>query len=204
MHECRKCVELGLRFCRPYLPNGFIEGDAHSPIWIIGINPKERVDWIDTRSEDDLRDGFAELASKHGYFRKFRDVSERLFARIGKPNGVAHTDLVKCSSLSWPPKGASALTARQIVANCAEFLRMQIVQFKPRLLLCNGSDVCRFIRTVVQPVAIPACATSYRGRVDGHEIDVVLSGFIGRIDNFAKRRLGQEIERIADELGLLG
>jgi len=33
---------------------------------------------------------------------------------------------------------------------------------------------------------------------DGGKIHVILSGFIGRLDNYAKRRLGREIDHYLD------
>lgn len=67
--------------------------------------------------------------------------------------------------------------------------------------------MCEFVRNLIPPVEDHG--TSYVGRLPGHgghpgeeEIAVVLTGFIGRIDIYAKRRLGRELEGYMDHLNL--
>ena len=202
--SCDRCATHNVRFCRTYKPEEFIEGDPSSPSWIIGINPAESGDWRDGRSTLELAQGFSEHAKKTGYFRDFRAVSPQLFARLGVAGGVAHTDLVKCSSESWPPADVGGRSASAIVANCSDYLLQQIRRFRPKLLICNGSAVCEYIRDIVKTSDTMELATSYVGTIDEQSITVVLSGFIGRIDNHARRRLGREIEDHARRLGLEG
>lgn len=38
--------------------------------------------------------------------------------------------------------------------------------------------------------------TAYKSNIYGTEVIVILSGFIGRIDDYSKRRLGYEIESL--------
>lgn len=200
--QCNKCEVHGLSFCRTYAPAEFIEGDPHSPIWIIWINPAMTTDWKDGRSTQALRDEFAQLARERSYFRDFRTASAWLFEGMGKPAGVAHTDIVKCSTLSWPPKKLSAKAASAVIAECSQYLREQLRAFGPKMLICNGSAVCQFIMDLIPRPGSDREATSYVGSLYGLQITVVLSGFIGRIDNHAKRRLGREIEEHARRLGL--
>lgn len=201
MHICDKCQKFGVQFHRPYRPEEFVEGDPRSPIWIIGLNPKNNVGWNDSeRTADSLKNYFS--ASVHPYFRDFREVSERLYKSLGQPGGTAHTDIVKCSSMSWPPNG-DRKAAPTIVENCTPYLRQQIEQFRPRMIICNGADVCRVITKVLPPEReLAADATSYSSVLGSHRICIVLSGFIGRVDNYAKRRLGSEVERLLHEIGL--
>jgi len=207
MKVCDKCREYGLNFKRPYDVAEFVEGYPDSPVWIIALNPGVETTWEDTRSGEKLASTFHDLvhdlARKNSYFRNFSRVSEWLYSRLGKSGGVAHTDLVKCSSPSWPPSGCSGSDVNQIVANCTPFLHEQLTRFKPRIVICNGADVCLYIKTAIPPdKPIGNSTTSYRGHVDGVEIWVVLSGFIGRIDNYARMRLGAEVERIAEQIGV--
>lgn len=201
---CEKCKTYGLQYCRTYQPADFIEGDPASPIWLIGINPAMPPDWPDGRSTEELREGFAALAGRNSYFRDFRTVSPWLFEGLGLRNRVAHTDLVKCSSNEWPPAGVKGRDADAISSNCSQYLVEQLTRYQPQMLVCNGSKVCQYIVELLPPaIDRPAESTSYSARIGGREVVVVLSGFIGRIDNHSKRRLGREIEDHARRLGLM-
>jgi uracil DNA glycosylase superfamily protein len=205
MHECDKCAVYGLRFQRTYAPEDSIEGNRAARIWIIGLNPAVDPEWVDTRSIAELEAYFDSPRAVHSYFRDFAKVSRTLHERFGKAGGVAHTDLVKCSHKSWPPPGVKSREAQQIVENCRQFLIAQLNQFTPAMIICNGAEVSTAIKEIFVPPdpASDDLVTSYicehrRGRTC-----IVLSGFIGRIDNYAKRRLGREIEARLVELGLL-
>jgi len=105
MKECNKCKAFGLGFKRNYLPQEFIEGKTNSKIWIIGLNPAAEMNWEDSmRDADDLSIAFEDKSKLPSYFKNFEKVSPVLFNLFGKENGVAHTDLVKCSSKKWPPE----------------------------------------------------------------------------------------------------
>lgn len=202
MNVCEKCEALGVTYRRTYAASEFLEGYSDSPIWIVGINPAEDPSWNDGRSLELLKTGFSGLSRQVPYFRNFSRVSSWLHSQIGQPQGVAHTDLVKCSSKSWPPPGCSGKAARDVVSNCSPFLVEQIMRFRPKLIVCNGSEVSTFIQSVLHPSEPLDGATSYRSTVGEAVVWVVLSGFIGRIDNFARARLGAEIERIATAIGV--
>lgn len=201
MHTCEKCKSVGLQFERKYKPEEFIEGDPASPIWIVGINPSASTDWKDTRSSEDLKNYFNDKKSIHSYFKDFSQVSQIVFDRLGKEQGVAHTDIVKCSSKSFPPEGVTGMNANKIIENCSSFLRQQIMVYKPKLLICNSAKVCNYILETLPPKnSSSQKLTYYFSELDGNLICIVLSGFIGRIDNYSKRRLGIEIERIISEM----
>jgi len=198
MNTCHRCSSLGLRFERQYEPHEFIEGDPASRVWIIGLNPAEDPAWVDPRQRSELLRYFDDPAKVHTYFKQFKVVSERLFSLLGKNGGVAHTDLVKCSSYSWPPENANGADRAKIISNCAGYLQLQIDTHSPELIVCNGSEVSSEVRRLLPPpVGTPVNATNYvHTRPNGNTVTVVLSGFIGRIDNYAKRRLGVEIESL--------
>lgn len=201
MHECTKCHEFGMNFKRGYQPVDFIEGKKDSNVWIVGINPANDQSWVDNRTAKDLEEYFDDLNSIHGYFNDFKSVSESVFERFGKNGGTAHTDLVKCSSKSFPPETAKGKRAVAVISNCKGFLIDQIKTHKPKIIVCNGAEVSKFMLDFLPPPSgHKKGQTSYWSNIDGFNICVVLSGFIGRIDNYAKRRLGIEIEARLHEL----
>jgi len=192
---CNRCTSHGLSFAQPFSPSDFIVGDPSSPVWIIGLNPKtnDQINILD--STEKLRAYFEDFTSIHPYFRDFKNVSPKLFDALGKKNGVAHTDLVKCHSKEWFPTTAGMRDS--IVSNCSEYLINQIETHKPRILFCNGADVCKFmIQMFVPPDGFE---TYYKVTKSDFSFWVVLSGFIGRIDNYSKRRLGREIEALLEQ-----
>lgn len=199
MQECRKCEQFGLLFRRPYQPDEFIEGSADSKIWIVGLNPAvEPVPEVSA-----LADYFADPSKMHPYFRDFATVSTRLFEGLGKTGGTAHTDLIKCSSKAWPPPGVTPAGRITIIRNCEGYLINQIQKYRPAMIVCNGAEVSAAIKAALPPEpVISKDATSYFAQVGEQRVCVVLSGFIGRIDNYAKRRLGREIEARLAEMGL--
>ncbi len=195
MNECMKCQEYGLRFKRNYQPVEFIEGKKDSIVWIVGLNPAAAQDWVDSRTPEDLEKYFDDFQTIHSYFKDFKSVSESVFEKFGKNCGTAHTDIVKCSSKSFPPETAKGKKAAAVINNCKGFLEKQIKTYKPKIIVCNGAEVSKFMLSFLPPPTTHTKAqTSYWSSIDEIKICVVLSGFIGRIDNYAKRRLGIEIE----------
>lgn len=204
---CNQCEPLcGFRFDRPYAPEDWIEGDPSSPIWIIGLNPRSTdldntESGINHRSLEQTRRGFAEHAKGVGYFKIFKRVSPALYALLG--TRVAHTDLVKCASPSWPPPGTKNAVKEEVVKNCSAYLRIQIQAHWPQLLICNGADVCKFIRNMLPPPPGTADnAPNYISNGMGKPIIVVMTGFLRQLDNFNLRRIGLEIESLAHQAGV--
>ena len=200
MHNCTKCKEHGLEFCRNYSPDQFIEGWPASPIWVVSLNPKQAVDWRDERRAEELSSALKRLR-RTSFFKEFQTVSSLLYQILGEENGVAHTDLVKCSSPTFPPRGIRRQGVREVIMNCTPYLQAQLAQWKPRIVICNGVPVCRGVQQLIPPPQ-PA-GTSYMSNLDGQEVGVVLSGFLGRLDRYAKARLGQEVEGFMEHFGLL-
>jgi hypothetical protein len=127
-------------------------------------------------------------------------VSAKLYKLFGKDKGVAHTDIVKCFSNGFPPKNCKGRETRAIINNCKGYLKEQIKEWFPRIIICNGSPVCEIIKGFIGHQI--DYGTSYTGDFDGNEITVILSGFIGRIDDYAKLRLGKEIEFYMEKYGI--
>ncbi len=85
--------------------------------------------------------------------------------------------------------------------NCRPHIERQLSVLKPKLIICNGADVCEAMKKIITQTE--SVENSYLGMFDNDNIRVVLSGFIGRIDNYAKRRLGIEIEHYMKELSFV-
>lgn len=199
MHECRKCEAYDLTFRREYPPEDFLEGFSDAKVWIVGLNPA-----VEPRPEATAPEStFVDLSKVHSYFRDFAIVSPRVFEGLGKQAGTAHTDLVKCASSSWPPQGVKASDRAKIIANCENFLLNQIRKRRPSMIICNGAEVSAAIKRALPPSAeVSPEVTCYFALIDGSRVAIVLSGFIGRIDHYSKRRLGREIESLLDEMGV--
>ncbi len=200
---CDKCKNYGFEFRSRHniSPIDFIDGNVNADIWIIGLNPKNKVGHIEERSLNDFK---LFNPNGHPYFRDFKKVSERLYKNWERQDrNIAHTDLVKCFSETFPPKNIENVknNQRHIVDNCVGFLKKQILISKPKMIICNGSPVCREIIRMFPPNQNYDldCLTSYCTNIDNHKFWIVLSGFIGRIDNRNKRRLGMEIEQIIEK-----
>lgn len=172
------------------MASDFLEGKRDSPIWIIGLSPKGNLEKNDERDVTELENYFK--GDIHPYFHDFRKVSKKLYNLFGKERGVAHTDIVKCFSNEFPPKNCKRKEAQIIISNCKGYLEEQIKKYFPKIIICNGSPVCKIIKRVIKPQI--DYITSYVGNFDEKEIAVILSGFIGRLDDYAKLRLGKEIE----------
>ncbi len=203
---CDKCRNYGLSFRTTHnvSPVDAIDGNLNADIWIIGLNPKNRIGHIEERSLADFK---SFNPNGHPYFRDFKKVSEKLYKNWEHDNrNIAHTDLVKCFSDTFPPKNGDKgkNNSRTIIDNCIDYLKMQILTHKPKMIICNGSPVCwEMIRLLPpEPNTNLDNLTSYCANVDNHAFWIVLSGFIGRIDNRNKRRLGMEIEQIIEKEGI--
>ncbi|PQJ74762.1 uracil-DNA glycosylase family protein [Polaribacter gangjinensis] len=209
---CNKCSKFGLEYNNSNLnsPSDFIEGNLDAKVWIIGLNPKTNQNEIFDPSFDDLRNF---KPSNHSYFKDFKKVSNKLYENWESKNSkIAHTDLVKCGSASFPPahpvtsKKLSNKETNVIINNCFEHLKNQLLIHKPLLLICNGSYTSESIFNFFSPddLSIKSIKSvgSYKSTFEGHTFTIVLSGFIGRIDDWSKRRLGLEIENAIDNLGI--
>ncbi len=75
----------------------------------------------------------------------------------------------------------------------------------PKLLICNGADVCYQIMSLFNfSNSDIHKATKFKAHInlkDGtiHEFWIGLSGLLERVDDWRKRRLGVEIEKILEE-----
>ena len=207
---CKKCVPYGLGFYAAHIsPVDYIEGKLNSVVWIIGLNPKGDVGNEEKRTIQDF-DNFS--PSSHSYFKDFRKVSQKLYDNFNSANSrVAHTDLIKCFSPGFPPvvqdkDQQKIVDVEPVIKNCVVHLKEQLHRHQPKIIICNGSPVSWEILKIFPPPATENwnTITSYQADLPGtdHKFWIVLSGFIGRIDDRNKRRLGVEIEQILKQEGI--
>lgn len=117
--------------------------------------------------------------------------------------------MVKCFSHTFPPPITETETNVrkahiEIIDNCKEHLIQQLNKNRPKLIICNGSNVCWEMIKFFPPENrtdlkfVPSYKTQVELKNGIHEFWIVLSGFIGRIDDRNKRKLGKEIEKIIE------
>jgi len=200
---CNKCKSYGLKFRsnQNIKPIDAIAGNADADIWIIRLNPKNKIGQIEERSLEDIN---SLDPNSHPYFRDFNKVSEKLYKNWEKEDSnIAHVDIVKCFLDFFPPKSSSDLITpqRQITNNCGEYLKDQLLTHKPKIIICNGTQVSWEMMRYFPPKDHLDfdTLTSYQSRIFDYKPWIVLSGFISRVDNRNRRRLGMEIEQIIEK-----
>lgn len=207
LSKCNKCQNLGLSFYAKHInPSEYIEGNPKAIIWIVGLNPKGDIGCVEERDKVEMLNFDPDSSS---YFKDFRKVSSTLYNNWkSNDSKIAHTDLVKCFSNSFPPiikenGSEKKIKTEHIVNNCSIYLQDQIKFGKPKILICNGSSVCQEIIRLFPPDdshidsnTITSYKTSQNMNGEIHSFWIILSGFIGRIDDRNKRRLGMELENI--------
>ncbi len=198
-YHCKKCTSLcpEFNFHRNYSPEDYIEGNPYSKIWIVGINPKK--EGKDYRTKKELRNYFSSN-DVHPYFNDFKKVSKKLYELLMKKDKVAHIDIIKCSTTSFPPKGIGK-NLKKVISNCLVYIKKQIEIYHPRLIICNGTPASKVVKSIIPPsYKTSDKKTSYFNSNKG--IEVILSGFIGRIDDYSKIRLGKEVDYYITKLKL--
>lgn len=194
---CNKCEQFGFTFKAEHLnsPKEFWEGPKDAKILIVGLNPKNDPNRVEERTINEME--FLDPES-HPYFRDLKNVSKNLYDNWSSDSSiVAHTDLVKCSSYHFPPKindiTLNKKSVQLIINSCSSYLIEQIKRSNVEMIICNGAPVSKMIRSIFPPQNNDHI-TSYNYQLHDRNIKIILSGFIGRIDNHNRRRLGQEIE----------
>ena len=208
MTTCRVCANTGLEFSSEYYsPEDFLHGKRSSRIWIVGINPKKEKDkLLHNRKIDYLVNYFNNKENIHPYFNDFKRVSMRLYNLLGEENGAAHTDIVKCFSKKTPPSHCFDKCKEYIVKQLENQLRFNLL---PKIIICNGAPVCDVISNILniktrkqRKKENDKLITSDIGNFHDNQVTVIYSGFIGRIDDYSKIRLGKEIEKYMDIYGI--
>jgi uracil-DNA glycosylase len=206
---CEKCLKVGLCFktTNGLKPNEYLLGSTEAKIWLVGLNPKLEEDEFVERGTSESLNLFTPENS-HSYFDDYKKVSKKLYNAFQNKKLVAHTDLVKCATKRFPPTPKKK-EIEFIIDNCKQHLIEQIITLKPRIIVCNGSATSWAMLDLFKPKVESVdwkSITSYKTEVSNNNTEVsfwvILSGFIGRIDDRNKRRLGLEIENIASMEGI--
>jgi hypothetical protein len=139
--KCDRCSSIGLSFHADNIfPYEYLEGGLSADIWIVGLNPKAAIGTIERRTREQFETFDPDC---HSYFQDFKKVSQKLYKNWKGQNGrIAHTDLVKCFSPTFLPTQKSS-DKETIVNNCKVHLLRQIQTRRPKVIICNGSDVCK-------------------------------------------------------------
>lgn len=202
--KCNLCESFGLKYYSHHIfPYEYLEGKSNSDIWIVGLNPSGPIGYINERKKEDFLNFDPDC---HSYFKDFKKVSPKLYTNWKSNNSrIGHTDLVKCRSLKFPPT-ENHKDKVSIVNNCVAHLKRQIEEHCPKVIICNGSEVCKEMIKFFPPESATfeniKSTTSYSTIFNGQKLWIVLTGFIGRIDDWNKRRLGKEIEHILNVEGI--
>lgn len=176
-----------------------IEGDPKSPIWIVALNPRGDPPKADAPRPLVNTATWGEPNPRAKHFRRLRGlVGDDWHSELLMPEGIAHTDLVKCGSPGFDDAAKSA------VDFCKDYLLAQVLEHRPRLLLVLSSDASR---VVAEEAHMPAGATEGYWRTTGssvnHDCLVLLSGYSSpRQDRFAKARLQKDFLRACVQVGL--
>ncbi|MGE7772303.1 uracil-DNA glycosylase family protein [Viridibacillus arvi] len=224
-----KCTCLYSKSChidynRDYSPTEFFFGYPNSKIWLIGVNPSGPVKQSENHYVGDKEEHFIygflpendkNKYSQTDYFGRFQKVSMKLFNLFGKENGVAHTDLVKCFSLSWksaPFKEVNnSISLNNLIRNCTNHLKSQLdskdIEF-PKIIICHGRPVVDAISNLITgPVLSDGSSTectsylgSYKKGEEIYNVIIINTGMIHRLDDYARSRLGKEIELYMDQI----
>ncbi|MBS4212448.1 uracil-DNA glycosylase family protein [Neobacillus rhizophilus] len=222
--SCIYSISCKTNYNRDYNPTEFFFGYPNSKIWLIGVNPAGPVEQSGNHFVGDKLNHFIHGFSLENdknkykqtdYFGRFQKVSMKLFNLFGKENGVAHTDLVKCFSPSWTSDSFkdldSSIALKNIISNCTNHLKSQLdskdLEF-PKIIICHGRPVADVISKLIpNPVLSDGSSikyTSYIGSYkkgeENYNVIIINTGMIHRLDDYAKSRLGKEIELYMDQI----
>ena len=202
IYTCEKCKALGFE---RNISNGMIplfgEGNPNNPIWIIGLNPKEEENGLMAPESANEFESYIETelnyfrSSVHQYFKDFKHVFGANWSEVFKEY-VYHTDIVKCGSKSFRKN------QRKAIATCSEYISKQLAVYSPKIIICNGSPVSDWFKKNYPNELKEGNGTSFFIKNEKGGLYVLLSGFIGRIDNYARLRLGKELKEQLDYFNL--
>jgi hypothetical protein len=187
---CPKCDEcpMALKYGIPiFEPDKAVEGDAMSPIWVVGINPKTKPERHKPGKPNPITWRPEDTNWSAPHFRRLGQVLGEDWYQLLKSGGIAHTDLLKCGS-----PGVTDVENRA-VSHCRSFLIHQVRKYRPKLLLIVSSAASRFI---AEAANLPSGSTEgdwQFGSKSYEKCYVLLSGYTGpRQDRYAKRRLNSD------------
>lgn len=149
-YSCHQCTKPYIQkeddepfsFKFEYSPIECLWGKYSSKILYVGVNPfSERIGGNNHFSSEILRNG----PSKNSYFGTIHHWYPPLYEEIGKENGVAFTDLIKCYSPTFPFKRMKVSDYDIVFRNCRIHLDQQIRQMARqnlKLVIVSGIHPC--------------------------------------------------------------
>jgi hypothetical protein len=175
-------------------PLAGVEGDAGSPIWVIGINQKTNPDAHTEGVPSPTT--WTRTNPNASHFRRLRPVlGESWYPALLQQAGIAHTDLLKCGS-----PGQTDIEKISF-SHCGPFLVEQLKKHRPKLVLVVSSHAARYI---ADQAGFPDDATEGTWQVaPDYGCVVVLSGYTDpRQDHFAKLRVRRDFLEACNRLAL--
>jgi uracil-DNA glycosylase len=196
IYSCRKCdLDVKINPEAGIIPI-YGENDPSKPIWIVGLNPKLNKDGTHHPVEatetfqayiDHQLTYFGGDKELHPYYRRFQHIFGSNWREIIRDN-VFHTDIVKCPSVTFGKKETKAIPI------CKEFLQKQITLNTPKIIFCNGRNIVNWFEDKYEgEIQLNYWRTGGELKINGQIVHLIYSGFINRIDNIAKRRIGKEV-----------
>lgn len=177
-------------------PMEAIEGDPASPVWVVGLNPREAGDPKRPRPRPEFNAmTWVDPDPTHVHFRRVGAVIGQDWADVlFLPGGVAHTDTVKCASRRFDEAAQGA------VQHCIGFLLRQIEVHKPKVLLVVSSQASR---AVAQAAGFADDQASGVWATPTWTCHVVLSGYTSpRQDRYARSRLRRDFRASCEAAGV--
>jgi uracil-DNA glycosylase len=201
IYKCNKCFSLNIeRDPGKGLIPLFGEGNPNNPLWIVGLNPKLEGEGMMTPDNAKSLTGyknveksyFINMKATHSYFKKFKHILGPKWEDIFEKH-IFHTDLVKCGSTNFKE------IKNSVIKKCEYFLLEQIKTFTPRIIFCNGSPVVDWFKV---NFTIKDNKNNTQGELffKGKKLNLIYSGFIGRIDNYARRRIKPELISLLQQI----
>lgn len=149
-NSCSQCTQAYLlseqdkpfSYSANYLPKDFYWGKLSSKVLYIGLNPYgENIGGNNYSTIETLRQG----PGLNSYFGTIQKWVPYLFEGIGKEQGVAFSDLVKCASRTFPLKGMKVTEFDTVFRNCRTHLQTlinEMVQQNLETIIVSGIHPC--------------------------------------------------------------
>ncbi|WP_431490263.1 hypothetical protein [Lewinella sp.] len=173
-------------FQRQYSPEEYLWGLKSSKLLYIGVNPySKKIGYNDTYSLSILEKG----PGLNSYFSVLKKWIPNLHDDIGLEGGVAHTDLVRCYSSTFPLKWMKIKDFDLVFRNCRTYLRGQIEEMSKinlKFIIVSGRHPCWHVLDMFFPEIIEKNKIDLKvlqKELNGSQLNFVfLRQFMGRND----------------------
>lgn len=149
-NSCTNCTKPHLKseldkpfsFSAPYAPKEYYWGKKSSKVLYVGVNPFSNTIGENNPFPIEILQKGPGLNSYFGTIQKWHPY---LYDSIGKEAGVAFTDLVKCSSGTFPLKGMKVHEFDTVFRNCRTHLQAlitEMAQLNLQTIIVSGVHPC--------------------------------------------------------------